>query len=62
MGGIIGLANFLLGRHEHAVAAGRLAVQLNPGFSILHGWLAASLAESGRLDDAASAASRRRAP
>ena len=50
--GIIGFANFLLGRHEHAVAAGRLAIQLNPGFSILHGWLAASLAASGRFDDA----------
>jgi tetratricopeptide (TPR) repeat protein len=43
--GIIGFANFLLGRHEEAVVAARRAVQLNPGFSLLHGWLAAPLAK-----------------
>src|SRR5215471_17468433 len=36
--GIIGFGNLLLGRHEEAVVAGRRAVQINPGFSILHGW------------------------
>ncbi|MBN8953353.1 MULTISPECIES: winged helix-turn-helix domain-containing tetratricopeptide repeat protein [unclassified Rhizobium] len=50
--GIIGFGNFLLGRHEEAIAAGRRAVQLNPGFSILHGWLAAPLAKLGRIDEA----------
>jgi TolB-like protein len=50
--GIIGFGNFLLGRHEKAVAAGKRAVQLNPGFSVLHGWLAASLAASGRPEEA----------
>ena len=56
--GIIGLGNFLLGRDEEAVAAGRRAVEMNPGFSILHGWLAAPLARLGRLDEAKAAASR----
>lgn len=56
--GIIGFGNFLLGRHEEAIAAGRRAVQLNPGFSILHGWLAAPLAKLGRLDEAKAASER----
>ncbi|MBB6412405.1 winged helix-turn-helix domain-containing protein [Mesorhizobium sangaii] len=56
--GIIGLGNFLAGRHEQAVAAGRRAVEMNPGFSILHGWLAAPLARLGRLDEAKGAATR----
>jgi len=56
--GIIGFGNFLLGRHGDAVAAGRRAVELNPGFSILHGWLAAPLARLGRLDEARAAAVR----
>lgn len=56
--GIIGFGNFLLGRHEEAVAAGRRAVQLNPGFSILHGWLAAPLAKLGRLEEAKAAGKR----
>jgi len=56
--GIIGFGHFLLGRHEEAVAAGRRAVQLNPGFSILHGWLAAPLAKLGRLDEARAAGAR----
>ncbi|WP_287112625.1 hypothetical protein [Mesorhizobium sp.] len=45
--GIIGFGNFLSGRHEQGVIAGRRAVELNPGFSILHGWLAAPLARLG---------------
>jgi tetratricopeptide (TPR) repeat protein len=56
--GIIGFGNFLLGRHEEAVAAGRRAVQLNPNFSILHGWLAAPLATLGRFDEAGAAGAR----
>ena len=56
--GIIGFGNFLLGRHEEAVVAGRRAVQLNPGFSILHGWLAAPLVKLGRLDEAKAAGAR----
>jgi len=50
--GIIGFGNFLLGRYEEAVVAGRRAVQLNPGFSLLHGWLAAPLARLGRIEEA----------
>lgn len=47
--GMIGFGNFLAGRDEQAIAAGRRAVELNPGFSILHGWLAAPLARLGRI-------------
>ena len=56
--GMIGFANFLLGRHEEAVVAGRRAVQLNPRVSIAHGWLAAPLAKLGRLDEARAAGVR----
>ncbi|TPI76257.1 winged helix-turn-helix domain-containing tetratricopeptide repeat protein [Mesorhizobium sp. B2-8-9] len=56
--GIIGFGNFLAGRHEQAVAAGRRAVEMNPGFSILHGWLAAPLARLGRIDEAKASAKR----
>jgi TolB-like protein len=56
--GMIGFGNFLNGRHEQAVAAGRRAVEMNPGFSILHGWLAAPLARLGRIDEAKAAATR----
>ena len=56
--GMIGFGNFLAGRHEQAVAAGRRAVEMNPGFSILHGWLAAPLARLGRLDGAKASAAR----
>jgi Flp pilus assembly protein TadD len=55
---IIGFGNFLSGRHEQAVIAGRRAVELNPGFSILHGWLAAPLARLGQLDEAKASAGR----
>jgi hypothetical protein len=33
-------------------------LQLNSGFSILHGWLAASLAKLGQLDEARAAVAR----
>ena len=56
--GIIGMGNFLLGRHEEAVAAGRRAVQLNPNFSVVHAWLAAPLAKLGRLHEAKAAGGR----
>ncbi|ANT52827.1 winged helix-turn-helix domain-containing protein [Mesorhizobium amorphae] len=56
--GIIGFGNFLHGRHEQAIAAGRRAVEMNPGFSILHGWLAAPLARLGRIEEAKAAATR----
>ncbi|MGX9176668.1 tyrosine-type recombinase/integrase [Mesorhizobium sp. BHbdii] len=55
---IIGFGNFLSGRHEQAVIAGRRAGELNPGFSILHGWLAAPLARLGQLDEAKASAGR----
>jgi TolB-like protein/Flp pilus assembly protein TadD len=56
--GIIGLGNFLAGRHEEAVAAGRRAVEMTPGFSVLHGWLAAPLARLGRIEEAKASAAR----
>jgi TolB-like protein len=56
--GIIGFGNFLLGRHEQAAVAGKRAVQMNPGFSILHGWLAASLAKLGSREEARASGER----
>jgi len=56
--GVIGVAHFLLGRHEKALVAVRRALQLNPGFSILHGWLAAALAKLGQPDEARAAGAR----
>jgi len=56
--GIIGFGNFLSGRHEQAIAAGRRAVEMNPHFSILHGWLAAPLARLGRIEEAKAAGAR----
>ncbi|TPL49820.1 winged helix-turn-helix domain-containing tetratricopeptide repeat protein [Mesorhizobium sp. B2-4-6] len=56
--GIIGFGNFLAGQHEQAVAAGRRAVEMTPGFSVLHGWLAAPLARLGRIDEARAAGAR----
>ena len=46
------------GRHEEAEVSGRRAVQLAPGVSIVHGWLAAPLAKLGRLDEAKAAVAR----
>jgi tetratricopeptide (TPR) repeat protein len=54
----MGFAYFLLGRHEEAVAACRRAIQENPGFSLLHGWLAAPLAKLGRIEEAKAASAR----
>ncbi|TPI70682.1 transcriptional regulator [Mesorhizobium sp. B3-1-8] len=56
--GIIGFGNFLSGRHEQAIIAGRRAVEMTPGFSILHGWLAAPLARVGRIEEAKASARR----
>ncbi|TPI12966.1 transcriptional regulator [Mesorhizobium sp. B4-1-3] len=56
--GVIGFGNFLSGRYEQAVTAGRRAVEMNPGFSILHGWLAAPLARLGRIEEAKAAGAR----
>jgi TolB-like protein/class 3 adenylate cyclase len=56
--GIIGFGYFLLDRHEEAVVAARRAIQLNPGFSLLHGWLAAPLAKLGRIEEAKAASAR----
>jgi tetratricopeptide (TPR) repeat protein len=56
--GVMGFAYFLLGRHEEAVAACRRAIQENPGFSLLHGWLAAPLAKLGRIEEAKAASAR----
>ena len=56
--GVIGAAHFLSGRYEQAVMAFRRSVELNPRFSIPHGWLAASLARLGRIDEAKAAAAR----
>jgi len=56
--GVIGYGHFVSGRYEDAVLAIRRSVELNPGFSSLHGWLAAPLARLGRLDEARASAAR----
>jgi len=56
--GVMGFAYFLLDQHEEAVAACRRAIQENPGFSLLHGWLAAPLAKLGRIEEAKAASAR----
>jgi tetratricopeptide (TPR) repeat protein len=55
---VIGFAYFLLGRHEEAAVACRRAIQENPGFSLLHGWLAAPLAKLGRIEETKAASAR----
>ena len=52
------LGHFHLGRYEQAAKAAHKAVQFNPGHSISHMLLAASLAKLGRLEEAKAAAAR----
>ena len=54
----IGLGQFLLGRHEEAIAAIRRGLQLNPGFSTLHVLLVSPLIKLGRFDEAKAAAAQ----
>ena len=54
----ISLARFLSGRYEEAAAAARRAIQSNPGFSVPHMMLAASLGGLGRIAEARTAAAR----
>ncbi|MGE0284621.1 MAG: tetratricopeptide repeat protein [Rhizobiaceae bacterium] len=56
--GIIGFGHFLIGRHEDAVLACQAAVEMNPGFSMLHAWMAAPLTRLGKIDEARAAAAR----
>jgi TolB-like protein/class 3 adenylate cyclase len=50
-----GVAKLLLGSHEHAVAWCRRAIESNRNFPHAHFFLAAALAQLGRLDEARSA-------
>jgi TolB-like protein len=52
------LGHFHHGQYEEAVKAGRKAVQSSPGLSICHVFLAAPLAQLGRLEEAKAAAAR----
>jgi len=52
------IGNFLLGRYDEAVNAGRRAVQCNPGLSVSQSLLVAPLAKLGRMEEAKAAASR----
>ncbi|HET7803566.1 MAG TPA: winged helix-turn-helix domain-containing protein [Pseudolabrys sp.] len=52
------LGHFHRGRFDEAVRAAYRAVQFNPGHSISHMLLAASLAKVGRLEEAKAAAAR----
>jgi hypothetical protein len=56
--GVIGFGHFVSGRQEQAVVAMRRSVEMNPGFSSLHGWLTVPLAKLGRLDEARASAAR----
>ena len=38
--------------------AGLRTVDMNPGFNVLHSWLAAPLAKRGRIDEARASAAR----
>ena len=49
---------FFTGRFEEAVAYSNLAIQANPGFSVLHAFLVAGNVNLGRLDVARMAAGR----
>jgi TolB-like protein len=46
----LAVACFLAGRFEESAAAARREVQVNPGFSLAHAYLAAALARLGRTD------------
>ncbi len=54
----ISLARFMSGSYEEAAAAARRATQSNPGFSVPHMMLAASLGGLGRIAEARTAAAR----
>jgi adenylate cyclase len=54
----LALGHFSLGHYQEAAAAARKAIQFNPGFSMSHMLLAASLAKLGRLEEAKSAATQ----
>jgi hypothetical protein len=52
------LGHFALEHYSEAAAAARKAIHFNPGFSMSHMLLAASLAKLGRLGEAKGAAAR----
>ena len=54
----LALGYFMNRRYEEAANAARRAAQANPGFSIMHMLLAASLAAQGRIAEANAAAAR----
>ena len=54
----LALGHFMNRRYEEAANAARRAAQGNPGFSIMHMLLAASLAAQGRVAEANAAAAR----
>jgi TolB-like protein len=54
----LALGHFALGHYGEAAAAARKAIHFNPGFSMSHMLLAASLAKMGRLGEAQGAGSR----
>ena len=54
----LALGHFHCRQYKEAAVAGRKAVQSQPGFSICHLVLAASLAKLGQLDEAKTAAAR----
>jgi TolB-like protein len=54
----LALGHFTLGHYQEAAAAARKAIQFNPGFSMSHMLLAASLVKSGQLEQGKRAAAQ----
>jgi adenylate cyclase len=54
----LAIGHFLRGRYEQAAHAARRAVESNPGFSVAHSLLAATLAKLGRTEEAKAAAAQ----
>jgi tetratricopeptide (TPR) repeat protein len=54
----LAVGHFAQDRYEEAVSAARRAIQSNPGFSVAHWVLAASLAGLGRIPEAKIAAAK----
>jgi TolB-like protein len=52
----IAIGHFVRGRYEEATTSARRAIQCNPGLSVTHSWLVASLVRLGRNDEAKAAA------
>jgi tetratricopeptide (TPR) repeat protein len=53
--GTLGMANFNLGKDEEAIVWLKRSIEINPNFSVTHFFLAAALAQLGRMEEARAA-------